>query len=154
MLLSFFLGLFSAFLILAWTTRIQLFSRRFDDLCDVVQSGAELGVNYWVSDATVAKHDIRVMEIQIIGCQHLISDALDALGKRLNESDRRVWSSSQAPFFGALTGGDFMEDCRNVDYDRARLIQSEMANLVKTIREYQDTSLKLRRFFAIVMRQV
>ena len=148
--MTFFLGLLSAVLVLVTTIRVQEVIRRFDELCQNIRGAADLGVQYWVSNAENDKVSNKAL---IIGHQHLISLSLQSLAGRFDKSRQKDWVGSLEPFIDALTGGNFGERKLELDPNQAQLVQTEMASLIEKVRDYQKSTLRYRKIIFYIIRQ-
>jgi hypothetical protein len=135
------IGFASAFLLRSWQYRRDVWLKRVEGLCAVLDLAAQSGTEYWIAgraeqgngvhkdSSSEAKSD--QTEARIIGLQGRVDGMFASL--ELDETNDEDLQRLLSDFRDSLTGGCFGGATRDSDPDRARLVQMYASDLIVAV---------------------
>lgn len=136
------LGVFIAFVVRFWHSRIAENSQRYDELRSAILQAADISADYWLKVKTL---NDRQAEARLVGLFRLINGLAIDLADELRDC-HEVHAERLAEFNGLITGGpDYEVEDRPINTARALTVQQKAADLILHFQSYRRRRLTLWR---------
>ena len=143
---KFILGLIIGFFLRYFYALADERSRRFDEICENIDSLAQAAYEYWLKDA---ENELREDEIKIKGLSHKTHLLVNNFVQD-QEFKHIVALEEYISFQMLVTGGEFEVHEREKDPDQALGILVASAELIGVLRKESEKRLNLRRHIVYV----